>query len=137
MSRILLALAIFGLVACDHYLPDEQTSTLVEGTVVSTSIESFNGSGAVAGAIVGHMLFDGGLGGTLIGGAIGGSAGARGCQIVIKYPSGYAEELGALNAQCKAFKAGDKIQVTEVTRMSFVERNGTKVEVGRSRYRQL
>lgn len=134
MKRFLLALSILALAGCDKYLPDELQTTYEDCTVLSTKIVSHRAEGAATGAIVGHLLFDRGI----MGGIIGAGLAADTCTITAQAPNHYAFSLEAPNlALCSSFKAGDTIQVASILRVSYVQRDGRKIEVGRNRYRSL
>lgn len=134
MKRFLLIFAVLGLVACDSALPDELQTTYEDCTVVGTHLVSHRAAGAVAGALVGHLVFDS----PWVGGAAGAALAADTCTITAQAPNHYVFSLEASNVGlCTSFKAGDMIQVASILRISYVERDGRKVEIGRNRFRSL
>lgn len=135
MKRFLLILVtVLGLAGCDSYLPDEFQSTPETCTVLDTQIVSHRAQGALAGIVVGHLLFDSGI----TGGIVGAGLAADTCTITVRATNGYVESLEASNVGlCRSLKVGDPIQVASIVRISYIERGGVKIETGRNRYRQL
>lgn len=122
--RSLLIIAAFFTLACGWEIDRRVTTETVMATAVSYEIETFDAGSAVAGGIIGGMVFDS-WGAGAAWGAASGMAGADGCMITYMVDNVGTTVLHRPTSDCHQFVRGQRSEIIRQTIVTY-ERNDPK-----------